>query len=83
MMTPIIGAAPGSPEEYYTELHCRARNTVERCIGVLKSRWRCLLAHRVLHYDRDSLPPGSPEEYYIECHLGVAQDYSINFITHR
>ncbi|XP_045450229.1 putative nuclease HARBI1 [Melitaea cinxia] len=51
MMTPIIGAAPGSPEEYYTELHCRVRNTVERCIGVLKSRWRCLLAHRVLHYD--------------------------------
>ncbi|CAH0720890.1 unnamed protein product, partial [Brenthis ino] len=23
MMTPIIGAAPGSPEEYYTDLHCR------------------------------------------------------------
>nr|CAH7743531.1 unnamed protein product [Callosobruchus chinensis] len=24
---------------------------VERCIGVMKARWRCLLAHRVLHYD--------------------------------
>ncbi|KAJ8727411.1 hypothetical protein PYW07_001530 [Mythimna separata] len=51
MMTPILGAAPGSPEEHYTELHCTVRNTVERCIGVLKGRWRCLLAHRVLHYD--------------------------------
>lgn len=51
MMTPILGAAPGSPAEYYTNQHCRVRNTVERCIGVLKSRWRCLLAHRVLHYD--------------------------------
>ncbi|CAH2088804.1 unnamed protein product [Euphydryas editha] len=51
MMTPILGAASESPEEHYTNLHCRVRNTVERCIGVLKARWRCLLAHRVLHYD--------------------------------
>lgn len=51
MMTPIIGAAVGSPDEFYTNLHCQVRNTVERCIGVLKARWRCLLAHRVLHYD--------------------------------
>lgn len=51
LMTPILGAAPESPEDHYTQLHCRARNTVERCIGVLKARWRCLLGHRVLHYD--------------------------------
>ncbi|XP_063897698.1 putative nuclease HARBI1 [Helicoverpa armigera] len=51
MMTPILEAAVGSPEEHYTTLHCKVRNTVERCIGVLKNRWRCLLAHRVLHYD--------------------------------
>jgi hypothetical protein len=50
-MTPILGAASGSSEEYYTNQHCQVRNTVERCIGVLKARWRCLLAHRVLHYD--------------------------------
>lgn len=46
-MTPILGARSGSPEEYYSS---HVRNTVEWCIGVLKARWRCLLAHRVLHY---------------------------------
>ncbi|XP_028034310.1 putative nuclease HARBI1 [Bombyx mandarina] len=51
LLTPIVNALPRSMEEYYTNLHCRTRNTVERCIGVLKARWRCLLAHRVLHYD--------------------------------
>ncbi|KAH9632263.1 hypothetical protein HF086_002898 [Spodoptera exigua] len=53
MMTPIVDAPAGSPEEYYTKLHCSARNTVERTIGVLKNRWRCLLGHRVLHYHPD------------------------------
>ncbi|XP_037296239.1 putative nuclease HARBI1 isoform X1 [Manduca sexta] len=53
MMTPIVDAPVGSPEEYYTKMHCHARNTVERTIGVLKNRWRCLLRHRVLHYHPD------------------------------
>lgn len=52
-MTPIVDAPEGSPEQYYTKLHCSARNTVERTIGVLKNRWRCLLGHRVLHYHPD------------------------------
>lgn len=52
-MTPIVDAPEGSPEQYYTKLHCSARNTVERAIGVLKNRWRCLLRHRVLHYHPD------------------------------
>ncbi|CAG5019536.1 unnamed protein product [Parnassius apollo] len=50
MMTPILNADVDSPEGYYNKLHCSARNTVERAIGVLKNRWRCLLGHRVLHY---------------------------------
>lgn len=50
-MTPIINANIGSPEEFYTQKHGTARNTVERTIGLLKARWRCLLRHRVLHYD--------------------------------
>lgn len=54
-MTPIVNAHPGSPEEHYTNVHCRTRNTAERCIGVLKARWRCLLVHRVLHYDHHTV----------------------------
>ncbi|XP_060809927.1 putative nuclease HARBI1 [Amyelois transitella] len=53
MMTPIMDAAAGSPEEHYTKMHVTARNTVERTIGALKNRWRCLLGHRVLHYHPD------------------------------
>lgn len=54
MMTPIVGATRGSAEEHYTKLHCVARNTVERTIGILKNRWRCILGHRVLHYHPDT-----------------------------
>jgi hypothetical protein len=50
MMTPILNAAPGSREEVYTSRHIKARNCVERCFGLLKARWRCLLRHRTLHY---------------------------------
>nr|CAH7767358.1 unnamed protein product [Callosobruchus chinensis] len=48
MLTPIAYAQPDSPEAHYTQMHCSTRNTVERCIGSLKARWRCLLVHRVL-----------------------------------
>nr|CAH7763421.1 unnamed protein product [Callosobruchus chinensis] len=51
LLTPIVNAEPNTPDEHYTNLHTTCRNTVERCIGVMKARWRCLLAHRVLHYD--------------------------------
>lgn len=50
MMTPVTDAAPETPEAHYTSLHVRTRNVVERTIGLLKARFRCLLVHRVLHY---------------------------------
>lgn len=40
----------GSPGYRYTQAQCSTRNCVERCIGVLKGRWRCLRKDRVLHY---------------------------------
>jgi hypothetical protein len=51
LLTPIIGADPGTPAGRYTRAHISTRNSVERCIGVLKSYFRCLLKDRVLHYD--------------------------------
>lgn len=51
LMTPITGAPEGSAEARYTQCHCSARNCVERMFGVLKGVWRCLLNHRVLHYE--------------------------------
>ncbi|CAG4981462.1 unnamed protein product [Parnassius apollo] len=51
LLTPIVNAVPGSAYEHYTNIPCLTRNTVEWCIGVLKACWRCLLAHRVLHYN--------------------------------
>ncbi|RVE41118.1 hypothetical protein evm_014234 [Chilo suppressalis] len=50
-MTPIVNSTAGSKESVYTKMHVSARNCVERCIGVLKARFRCLLAARTLHYD--------------------------------
>ncbi|RVE51570.1 hypothetical protein evm_003702 [Chilo suppressalis] len=40
----------GSPEDHYTNSHVQTRNVIERCFGVLKTRFRCLLAHRTMHY---------------------------------
>lgn len=48
-MTPI-GTETTSNEKKYNVAHKRTRQTVVRCIGVLKSRFRCLLHQRVLCY---------------------------------
>ncbi|XP_008179271.1 putative nuclease HARBI1 [Acyrthosiphon pisum] len=50
LMTPYLDPAPLSPEASYNNAFCSIRSTIERCIGVLKMRFRCLLKHRVLHY---------------------------------
>lgn len=39
-----------SPEARYTNQIIKARAAVERCIGMLKGRWRCLRKERALHY---------------------------------
>ncbi|CAH0405396.1 unnamed protein product [Chilo suppressalis] len=46
--TPI--QEPQGAEQNYNDAFKSARATIERCNGVLKSRFRCLLKHRVLHY---------------------------------
>lgn len=49
-MTPFRTTVNGSPESYYNNIHAKGRNIVERTIGVLKNRFRCLLVARQLHY---------------------------------
>lgn len=49
LMTPIENPT-SEAEERYNVAHKKTRSHVERCIGVLKSRFRCLSAERTLCY---------------------------------
>ncbi|KAH6935481.1 hypothetical protein HPB50_006181 [Hyalomma asiaticum] len=54
LLTPVPGnPAPGTPEAEYNKEHTSMRNVVERCIGVLKSRFRCLQSYQTLLYKPD------------------------------
>ncbi|XP_022182585.1 putative nuclease HARBI1 [Myzus persicae] len=50
LLTPLYQPQPNTPEANYNKWFCRTRSIIERCNGVLKMRFRCLLKHRVLHY---------------------------------
>ncbi|XP_018370949.1 PREDICTED: putative nuclease HARBI1 [Trachymyrmex cornetzi] len=50
LLTPFSETQPGTQEEYFNECHSNVRSRVERCIGVLKKRFRCLLRYRTLEY---------------------------------
>lgn len=53
-MTPIRNCITQS-ETNYNKSHIVARNSVERCIGVLKNRLRCILGERGLHYEPEKI----------------------------
>ncbi|XP_049269947.1 putative nuclease HARBI1 [Rhipicephalus sanguineus] len=54
LLTPVPGRpASGTPESDQNKAHTAMRNVVERCIGVLKSRFRCLHRYRALLYNPD------------------------------
>lgn len=48
LFTPVRNAT--TPQEERYNAHQKARHPIERCIGVLKSRFRCVCKQRVLMY---------------------------------
>ncbi|XP_072140409.1 putative nuclease HARBI1 isoform X2 [Dermacentor andersoni] len=54
LLVPVPGSHAGtSSEGHYNQEHASMRNVVERCIGVLKSKFRCLQHFRTLLYSPD------------------------------
>jgi hypothetical protein len=45
-MTPFRSPRENSPQEIFNDSHKSLRNVIERCNGVLKGRFRCLLGER-------------------------------------
>lgn len=50
LLTPFNAPNENGPEYRFNLRHASARNVVERCIGVLKTRFRCLLKERTARY---------------------------------
>lgn len=50
LLTPLLEPTPNTPEARFNDAFKSIRATIERCNGVLKARFRCLLQHRTLHY---------------------------------
>ncbi|KAH7952848.1 hypothetical protein HPB49_001765 [Dermacentor silvarum] len=54
LLTPVPGHPPAHiAEGRYNTAHASMRSVVERCIGLLKSRLRCLQRYRALCYEPD------------------------------
>lgn len=50
LMTPFRNPSDAA-ERRYNKKQASARNVVERCIGVVKNRFRCIIGSRGLHYE--------------------------------
>ncbi|XP_028050505.2 putative nuclease HARBI1 [Monomorium pharaonis] len=50
LLTPKLNEVERTPDARSTDHHVRTHAAIERCFGILKSRWRCLRKERALHY---------------------------------
>ncbi|XP_054746667.1 putative nuclease HARBI1 [Anastrepha obliqua] len=50
LLTPYRNSTEDSDEHFFNQKHSKGRSLIERVFGVLKGRFRCLLASRELHY---------------------------------
>ncbi|KAJ8966425.1 hypothetical protein NQ314_003523 [Rhamnusium bicolor] len=66
-----------NPEARYNHHHSSARNCIERCIGFLKARFRCLLKEHVARYNSQFV--GSLVNACAVLH-NMCIDNNINFI---
>ncbi|XP_067633742.1 putative nuclease HARBI1 [Eurosta solidaginis] len=53
LLTPVANPST-TKERKFNKIHASGRNCIERGFGVVKSRFRCLLKHRVLHYSHET-----------------------------
>ncbi|XP_037930854.1 putative nuclease HARBI1 [Teleopsis dalmanni] len=54
LMTPVQGNNLSTAHNNYNVQHRKARNWIERCFGLLKSRIRCFSSERTLMYDPET-----------------------------
>lgn len=57
LITQFTNVAENSAEDHFNVEHRKIRNCIERTNGVLKLRWRCLLAERTLRYQPEVTTP--------------------------
>lgn len=50
LMVPFPGNNLTIEQNYFNSRHQKVRNIIERCIGVLKARFRCIIGERKLRY---------------------------------
>lgn len=74
MLVPFLRPQNDQERRYNTAIK-RVRSSVERCIGVLKARFRCLLKDRTLHYS-----PRNASRIVMACSIlhNIARNYNVD-----